>query len=109
MSGGADFGDLPIGMAINAAQRLHSAESLGFYVRQKGDPDRGLVILYFEDAETLLTQERDFETDKLVWRESTLLRQDAFDQLTRIAVRDPDAWIVELDGSLEKNPFARLG
>ena len=25
------------------------------------------------------------------------------------AVRDPDAWIVELDGSLEKNPFARLG
>lgn len=109
MARSADFGDLPIGMAINAAQRLHSADSLGFYVRQKGDPDRGLVILYFEDAETLLTQERDFETDKLVWRETSLLRGDAYDQLSRIAQRDPDAWIIELDGSLEKNPFARLG
>ena len=109
MAGSADFGDLPIGMAINAAQRLHSADSLGFYVRQKGDPDRGLVILYFEDAEMLLTQERDFETDKLVWRETSLLRGDAYDQLSRIAQRDPDAWIIELDGSLEKNPFARLG
>lgn len=109
MARSADFGDLPIGMAINAAQRLHSADSLGFYVRQRGDPDRGLVILYFEDAETLLTQERDFKTDKLMWRESSLLRGDAHDQLSRIALRDPDAWIIELDGSLEKNPFARLG
>jgi hypothetical protein len=109
MSRSADFGDLPIGMAISAAQRLHTADSLGFYVRQKGDPDRGLVILYFEDENTLLTQERDYETDRLIWRETALLRPDAGDHLSRLAANDPDAWIIEIDGSLEKNPFTRLG
>lgn len=110
MSGrSADFGDLPIGMAISAAQHLHTADGLGFYVRQKGDPDRGLVVLYFEDAEALLTQERDFSTDRLHWRETTLLKEQAFDHLSRIAERDPDLWVVELDGVLAKNPFDRLG
>ena len=109
MGRSADFGDLPIGMAISAAQRLHTADSLGFYVRQKGDPDRGLVILYFEDENTLLTQERDYETDRLIWRETALLRPDAGHHLSRLAANDPDAWIIEIDGSLEKNPFTRLG
>jgi len=109
VSGNADFGDLPISVAIGAAQRLHTADGLGFYVRQRGDADRGLVVLYFEDVETLLLQERDFETNRLKWREKPLPKDQAFDHLSSIASRDPDVWIVELDGSLEKNPFARLG
>lgn len=109
MSRSADFGDLPIGMAISAAQRLHTADSLGFYIRQKGDPDRGLLVLYFEDENTLLTQERDFDTDRLIWRESKMIRPDALEHLSRIQSNDPDAWIIEIDGSLEKNPFSRLG
>jgi len=109
MSRSADFGDLPIGMAVGAAQRLHAAQGLGFYVRQKGDPDRGLVMLYFEDSELLLTQERDFETNRLTWRESILPKSQASDQLSRMSTRDPDAWIIEIDGDVEKNPFERLG
>ena len=109
MSRSADFGDLPIGVAVSAAQRLHTAEGLGFYVRQKGDPERGLVVLYFEDSETLLTQERDFETDRLVWRHTNVHKSAAGDQLSRIETRDPDAWIIEIDGRVEKNPFERLG
>ena len=109
MTRSADFGDLPIGMAVSAAQRLHTADGLGFYIRQKGDPDRGLMVLYFEDDEVLLLQERDFETDRLVWRETSLLKASSADQLSRIEARDPDAWIIEIDGDVEKNPFERLG
>ncbi|MGB1147728.1 MAG: DUF1491 family protein [Alphaproteobacteria bacterium] len=105
----ADFGDLPVGFAVNAAQRLHTADGQGFYVRQRGDAERGLVTLYFEDVETLLIQERDFERDILVWREKPLPKEQASEQLTRMSERDPDLWIIEIDGSLEKNPFVRLG
>ncbi|MDG1413980.1 MAG: hypothetical protein P8R39_01415, partial [Alphaproteobacteria bacterium] len=59
--------------------------------------------------DTLLTQERDFDTDRLIWRESKMIRPDALEHLSRIQGNDPDAWIIEIDGSLEKNPFARLG
>ena len=109
MSRSADFGDLPIGMAITAAQHLHTADGLGFYVRQRGDADRGLVVLYFEDEAVLLTQERNFETDKLQWRETPLPKEQAFEHLSRICERDPDLWVIELDGVLAKNPFDRLG
>ena len=105
----ADFGDLPVGFAVNAAQRLHTAEGQGFYVRQRGDAERGLLLLYFEDAETLLVQERDFEKDLLVWRAKPLLKDEASAHLERMSVRDPDLWIIEIDGTLEKNPFVRLG
>lgn len=105
----ADFGDLPVGFAVNAAQRLHTAEGLGFYVRQRGDAERGLLVLYFEDAATLVRQERDFERDRLVWRTTPLPKDQASEHLSRMSVRDPDLWIIEIDGSLEKNPFVLLG
>ena len=105
----ADFGGLPVQMTIGAAQRLHAADSLGFYVRHRGDSERGLLNLYFEDDDCLLVQERDFDSGRLIWRQQTLLKADSSEYFSRLIDRDPDGWIIELDGVSEKNPFERLG
>ncbi len=84
MSRSADFGDLAHWDGHQRCATAAHGRQPGFYVRQKGDPDRGLVVLYFEDEDTLLTQERDFETDRLIWRESKMLRPDAAGPLSRL-------------------------
>lgn len=105
----ADFGGLPVEMAIGAAQRLQTADGLGFYVRHHGDSERGLLTLYFEDEDCLLVQERDFDSGRLIWRQQALLKADSAEYFSRLIDRDPDGWIIELDGVSEKNPFERLG
>ncbi len=105
----ADFGGLPVDMAIGAAQRLHTSDGLGFYVRHRGDSDRGLLMLYFEDDACLLTQEREFDTGRLIWRTQPMSKVKVSEYFSRVLNQDPDTWIIELDGVSEKNPFERLG
>lgn len=102
---------LPIHFLVDAARRAGEGQGQIVMVRQKGDPDRGTVTLLLNGLDgqiQVLTQQRDFDGN-LAWinplRDSDLAESAAEAYVDRLAKRDPDAWILEVEDRLRRNPF----
>ncbi len=105
---------LPVHFLVDAARRAGEAAGQAVLVRQKGDPDRGTVTLLLNTLDgqvQILVQQRDFDGN-LAWinplRDSELPESEAEAYLQRLAKRDPDAWILEVEDRLGRNPFSFL-
>ncbi len=105
---------LPVHFLIDAARRAGEAEGQTVMIRQKGDPDRGTITLLLNGLDgqvQVLTQQRDFDGN-LAWinplRDSSLPESESETYLHRLAKRDPDAWILEVEDRLSRNPFSFL-
>jgi hypothetical protein len=105
---------LPTGLMVGAVMRKLTAAGQGAYILQKGDAERGtlLVKLVGRDGSCRLElQQRDLDA-RLVWmsafREADVTEAKSDEYITRARARDPDLWIVEIEvaDSASPNPFA---
>lgn len=92
--------------------RRLNAEGVPYYITQKGAYAGGLVLLKINmlgEGCLLLTQQRDFETNKLGWANALehemVEESDADDYIQRAVSRDPDLWVIEVEDREKRNPF----
>ena len=102
---------LPVHLIIDAMRRVRETQGDAVYIRQKGDPDRGVVTLAINLGDGTikrLTQQRDLD-GQLAWQElAAISESDSQDWLDKIAKRDPYAWVIEIDDKMGRNPFEAL-
>ena len=103
---------LPTGIWINAVMRQLSGRGIGAYVRQRGDADRGTLIVRVDclnGTNRIFAQHRDID-GKMAWmvatKEDPCDNQTAENYLVRTIQRDPDLWVIEIEDRLGHNPFA---
>lgn len=92
--------------------RRLNAEGVPYYIMQKGAYAGGLVLLKINtlgEGCLLLTQQRDFETNKLGWanalEQDRVPEPDADAYIQRAVSRDPDLWVIEVEDREGENPF----
>lgn len=102
---------LPVHLLVDAMRLKREAEGKAVYIRQRGDADRGVVTLMIglgDGMIKLVTQQRDLG-GKLNWLElKTIPDSDSQSWLETFAKRDPDAWVIEIDDKMGRNPFEDL-
>ena len=103
---------LPVKLLIDAALAPLAGRGIYHYIHQEGNPSSGLILLKLSNLAgqcTLLTQQRDFDTDALVWvpalQEETVDENEADTYAKRAMSRDPDLWIIEIEDPAMVNPF----
>ncbi|MEM7650795.1 MAG: DUF1491 family protein [Pseudomonadota bacterium] len=105
-------GRLPTGLWMEIHLKNLTARAVPFYFVQKGNEASGLVLLKLngmKGAVKLLTQQRDFEDNKLIWvnalDEETVEEAQADAYIQRAVDRDPDLWALEIEDENMNNPF----
>lgn len=92
--------------------RQLSDRGIGAYVRQKGDAERGTLLVRVDclnGQHRIFSQHRDLDGN-LAWMIAT--KDDPCDAETaetyiqRAIQRDPDLWVIEIDDRLGHNPFS---
>ena len=102
---------MPTHLWLDAKIREFSMQGIGVYVLQKGERNDGTVLLKLSDTKgqcKLLVQQRNLE-GVLEWVNALsddVLEENRVDEyIARCKERDPDQWIVEVEGSEMRNPF----
>ena len=102
----------PTHIWLEAKIRELSTQGIGIYVTHKGEKMGGLVLLKLVASKNeckLLTQQRNFDTDLLEWvnvlEREIVVENDVDAYITRALGRDPDLWVVEIEGKEMINPF----
>lgn len=103
---------IPTALWVEGHLRRLNAEGVPYYITQKGAYAGGLVLLKINtltDGCLLLTQQRDFETNKLGWanalEQEQVAESDADAYIRRATQRDPDLWVIEVEDREGRNPF----
>ena len=106
---------LPTELWVDACLRPLNGQGLFYYITQKGERNSGLILLKLADTGgrcTLLTQQRDFMTDKIGWVSALaneIVEETEADAYIRRAIeRDPDLWVIEIEDPDMNNPFEEL-
>lgn len=93
---------LPSHMILSALKRQCDALGIGYFIRLKGDPDRGGIILIFQAEKNLYKlYERvtDFNS-KVIWRlysEKSYDGMTLMDMTSKLKARDPDLHLIDLE------------
>lgn len=102
---------IPTHLWVESKVRELGARGVGVYVAQRGEKMGGLVLLKLSDMSgscKLLTQQRDLD-GVLGWGdalgEEVLKESKADDYIGRAKDRDPDLWVLEVEGRDMANPF----
>lgn len=102
---------IPTHLWLESKIRDLGAQGIGVYVTQRGEKMDGLVLLKLSNMLgqcKLLTQQRDFD-GVMGWAnalsEEVIEEQKADDYIIRAKSRDPDLWVVEIEGQKMVNPF----
>ncbi|MCB9984053.1 MAG: DUF1491 family protein [Rhodospirillales bacterium] len=105
---------LPTGLWVDAVLTPLNGRGIFYYITQKGNHASGLILLKLNGLKgraRLLTQQRDFLDDKLVWAaaldEETVSETAADEYIARAIARDPDLWALEIEDEAMENPFER--
>ena len=103
---------LPTALWVDAHLKNLTDKAVYYHYIQKGNHSSGIVMLKLNDLKgqiKLLTQERNFMTDKLEWVDALgkeMVEEAEADAYIRRAVsRDPDLWVIEIEDSEMQNPF----
>ncbi len=102
---------LSVGLWLEAEIRRLNEALTPCFVIKRGNYDTGLVILKSNGLKgqvRLYEQERDFMTNRLVWRALTEDPQpeaEADASIARALSRDPDIWVIEVEDSGMGNVF----
>lgn len=103
---------LPTALMVDAVLKPLNGQGIFYYIAQKGNHDSGTILLKLNglgNGFRLLTQERDFLVDKLVWvdiMDKNNLAESEIDRYIKTAVaRDPDLWVIEIEDPALDNPF----
>lgn len=103
---------LPTGLWVEAVLTPLNSRGIFYYIAQKGNPASGLVLLKLNGLHgkvRLLTQQRDFLEDTLVWTaaldEEIIPESAAGEYIARAIARDPDLWVIEIEDEAMGNPF----
>lgn len=116
-------GRIPTHIYVMAHIRRFLSEGIDAFVRRKGDPGGGLVLLKLtridpdagfgfasrvEPVSRILTQTRDLE-GRMAWfgaaKGAFLPEAEAEQYIERAVDRDPDLWVLEIETSDGHNPF----
>lgn len=101
----------PTHIWLDAKIRELSAVGAGIYVVHKGEKMDGLVLLKLSSTQgecKLLIQQRNIDGAMEwvnVFKEEIILELKADEYITRSISRDPDLWVVEVEGREMKNSF----
>lgn len=102
---------MPTHIWVEAKIRELSIQNIGVYVTHKGERNDGLVLLKLSDLKghcKLLTQQRDID-GVLGWvnvfGDEIIPEQKADEYIQRSIKRDPDQWVIEVEGAEMANPF----
>ncbi len=107
-----DFSDtrIPTHLWVEGKIRELSTQGIGVYVLNKGEKMNGLLLLKLVDGAglcQLLTQQRNFD-GVLEWIDAMNVdrpeERQADEYIQRSITRDPDLWVVEIEGA--ENPFS---
>lgn len=105
---------LPTALWVEAHLRRLTEQGQGYYIINKGNHASGIVLLKINALDgfcRLLIQQRDFDTDKLIWvgalKEEIVEEAKADDYIHRATARDPDLWVIEIEDREKNNPFEK--
>ncbi len=103
---------LPTHLWVEAHLIRLNAQGQAYYITNKGEQNSGMLLLKLADTRglcRLLIQQRDFITNKMGWAsalaEETVEEAKADEYICRAIERDPDLWVIEIEGSEMQNPF----
>lgn len=103
---------LPTALFVDAHLKTLTATGIYYYFIQKGNHGSGLIMLKLNNLKgqvRLITQQRDFETDEMVWVDALdkeiLDEADADAYIQRAIDSDPDLWVIEIEDADMQNPF----
>jgi len=102
---------IPTHLWVEGKLRELSAQGIGVYVTHKGEKMDGLVLLKLSNMQgqsRLLTQQRDIDGVMgwiNVFDDDVIDESRADDYIARAKDRDPDQWVIEIEGSDMVNPF----
>jgi hypothetical protein len=90
-------------LVVQAILRRYDQEAIPAYIRRKGDPDAGTVLLKIatgRDSAIILSQARDAD-GRAGWLrlggETGLSEQDAEAAIEKAIRRDPDLYVIEIE------------
>ena len=90
-------------LVVQAILRRYDQEAIPAYIRRKGDPDAGTVLLKIavsRDGAIILSQARDAD-GRAGWLrlggEQPLSEQDAEAAIEKAIRRDPDLYVIEIE------------
>lgn len=102
---------IPTHLWLESKIRHLGAQGVGVYVTQRGEKMDGLVLLKLSDMAgqcRLLTQERDLD-GVMGWidalKDNIMDEKEADAYIARAIERDPDLWVIEVEGRDMENPF----
>jgi len=103
---------LPTKLWVEGILHNLTMQAVHYYYIQKGDPKSGMLMVKLNDLEgnvRLLSQQRDFESDELLWMDvlekETVEESKADAYIQRAIARDPDLWVLEIEDPDMNNPF----
>ena len=103
----------PTHIWLEAKIRELSAQGIGVYVVHKGEKMGGLVLLKLCASRQeckLLTQQRNLDNVMEwvdVFTDEVIQEQKADEYIARSIGRDPDLWVLEIEGKDMANPFLK--
>lgn len=103
---------LPIGLIVEIKLKELTSQGVPYYIHQSGNHGSGLMMLKLNALDgqcKLITQQRNFLTDILEWipalEQETVTESEADSYIHRCIARDPDLWVIEIEGREMQNPF----
>lgn len=87
---------LASGVIVAALLRRCDSDCVGAYLRRRGDETAGAIRI-IDGQGRVWTQEYDLDTDTRIWRIIDD-REGAETRTLAEAARDPDLWIIEVEG-----------
>lgn len=102
---------LPTALYVEAHLKRLTAEGVFYYILNKGAYGSGTIMLKLNGLEngcTVLQQQRDLN-GVMGWMKlfkgETVAEAEADSYITRAIGRDPDIWVIEIEGRGRENPF----
>ncbi len=102
---------LPVHIWVDAHLRPLNDKGVFYYIHQRGELNSGIVLLKLNGLEgqcRVLIQQRNLD-GKMGWMDAIgkeRVEEVAADQYIQRAInRDPDLWVIEIEGRKMENPF----